>query len=57
MLGVSKDVEDAAVLDHLALEHDQYVIGDFGGIQGVASECIEENNLAIFSGVSCVNLD
>ena len=36
---------------------DVYVLGDFGGTQGVTSECVEENNLAIFLDVTCVNLE
>ncbi|NUN13574.1 MAG: putative metal-binding motif-containing protein [Myxococcales bacterium] len=36
---------------------DVWVLGDFGGTQGVTSECLEENNIALFEDVTCINLD
>jgi hypothetical protein len=41
----------------LAEPSDLWVFGDFGGTQGKATECLEENNFAIFPDVSCTNLE
>ncbi|MFT5435277.1 MAG: hypothetical protein ACI9OJ_005994, partial [Myxococcota bacterium] len=35
--------------------HDIYVYGDFGGPKGQNKECLENNNQAVFEGVSCIN--
>ena len=35
---------------------DVYILSDFGGPKGENTECIEENNLGVFEGVTCTNL-
>ena len=35
--------------------HDVYVFGDFGGPKGQNKECLENNNQAVFDGLTCIN--